>query len=394
MKKHIHNPSHPRYLRKQRGAALMIMLVILVVGATAMMVKSLNSATLLTERNNITSNVLAQAKEGLIGRALTDNNHPGSLPCPDNHAPGSSLEGTSPGTCSVNLIGRLPWKTLGLPDLRDESGERLWYALSSNFRDGQIINSNTVGTLQVYDNSGITLLTPNGSSVAAIIFSPGAIVGTQQRDTANQLLPQNYLETGPNSKNNAVGPFIVADKTSTFNDRLMVITTRDIISMVEKRVNKELAAAFTAYYPHNSNTYPYPANFNCTTDLNCTSVTSICIGKIPVASFPELDTMMPWFKSNNWFDVVYYATSNSTGTGGMGGGGMGGGGAICSAPTVSTVNTKALFILPGIQLNGNNRTSLSLTNMADFFEDSENKNADSVYVTPSASSNDSLHILP
>jgi hypothetical protein len=31
-------------------------------------------------------------------------------------------------------LGRLPWKTLGLPDLRDGDGERLWYAVSSATR--------------------------------------------------------------------------------------------------------------------------------------------------------------------------------------------------------------------------------------------------------------------
>ncbi len=31
-------------------------------------------------------------------------------------------------------LGRLPWKTLGLPDLRDAFGERLWYAVSSKHK--------------------------------------------------------------------------------------------------------------------------------------------------------------------------------------------------------------------------------------------------------------------
>jgi hypothetical protein len=31
-------------------------------------------------------------------------------------------------------LGRLPWKTLGLPDLRDGHGERLWYAVSTKYK--------------------------------------------------------------------------------------------------------------------------------------------------------------------------------------------------------------------------------------------------------------------
>ena len=51
------------------------------------------------------------------------------------------------------IIGRLPWKTFGLPDLRDGSGERLWYALSPNFRDNPSVsplNSDTRGSITVY----------------------------------------------------------------------------------------------------------------------------------------------------------------------------------------------------------------------------------------------------
>src|SRR5665811_1174045 len=148
---------------RQRGAALLIMLVILVVGIAAVLVSSLSTTALNNARQNTTSNALAQAKDALIGRAAADNNMPGSLPCPDTNNDGSA-ELLSGNNCP-SYIGRLPWKTLGLPDLRDGSGERLWYALSPAFRDdtsAQPLNSNTKGTLLVYNSDGISLQTQAG----------------------------------------------------------------------------------------------------------------------------------------------------------------------------------------------------------------------------------------
>ena len=49
----------------------------------------------------------------------------GDLPCPDRDDDGDA--DAVPGCDTAALaLGRLPWKTLGLPDLRDGDGERLW----------------------------------------------------------------------------------------------------------------------------------------------------------------------------------------------------------------------------------------------------------------------------
>ena len=80
------------HARKQHGAALMVMLVILVLGAATVLVTSLNSSRLRMERDKITADALAQAKEALIGYAVkvaltkssSENQaRPGDLPCPD-----------------------------------------------------------------------------------------------------------------------------------------------------------------------------------------------------------------------------------------------------------------------------------------------------------------------
>lgn len=425
-------PTHPH---PQRGAALLIMLVILIVGAAAMLLNSLSSTTLRLERDKITAAALAQAKEALIGRAVADGNRPGSLPCPDLitnasapilNIPNDGVADALSGNHCPSYVGRLPWRTLGLPDLRDAAGERLWYALSPDFRDdnSNSLNSNSTGTLLVYDNSGTTLLTPPGAEAVAIVFSPGSIVSSQQRDAANQNLPQNYLEAGANSTNNANpnGPFIAADKTSSFNDRLMIIRASDIMPAVEMRVAKELASSFANYLAANGNKYPHPAKFGSCTSANCPGDTTQCIGKIPAT-----DLSLPtWFTPNHWFEVIYYTAGVNSLTVGGGGGGIpawgrggrhsggvgGGGGGGGSGSTGCTANfltvqdtagatltskANALFVLPGTPLTGQTRgsaSSLSSTSLAHYFEDAENLNLDATYILPRANSNDSLYVLP
>jgi hypothetical protein len=115
----------------QRGAVVLLLLLIIAVSTAAyFLMKNLNNNTVNIERDKITNAALVQARDALIGRAVSDSNRPGELPCPDVDNNGMSASSTS---CTIPIVGRLPWKTLDLPDLRDGYGERLWYALSNNF---------------------------------------------------------------------------------------------------------------------------------------------------------------------------------------------------------------------------------------------------------------------
>jgi len=88
-------------------------------------------------------------------------------------------------------LGRLPWKTLGLPDLRDAFGERLWYAVSSKHKG--LLNCTVspscldmgpeaaIGTITVRDAAGTVLhdgtsaspYDPGKGGAAAVIIAPG-----------------------------------------------------------------------------------------------------------------------------------------------------------------------------------------------------------------------------
>ena len=140
---------------KQKGAALIFFAVIFTLVASAYLLSSLEGGTQEIEREKTTSASLAKAKAGLIGYSVSYR-RPGSMPCPDTNNDGV----TDPNgniDCYSN-IGRLPWRTLGLEDLRDGNGDRLWYSISSNFRNVPstiIINSeNTQGNLSICPSSG------------------------------------------------------------------------------------------------------------------------------------------------------------------------------------------------------------------------------------------------
>ena len=209
----------------QRGAALMLLLLLVSVGALAVFVSGLNRATHQLERDRITSEALAQAKEALIGYVIRGDDAPATptrpavFPCPDTHVPSDPvnplndpLYGTSDASCSDGKIGRFPWRSLKMPELLDASGTPLWYALSGNFRSSlSRINSDSKGTLQVRRRDGITLITQQGSEATAILFAPGmALAGQVRGGAVEKTTATNYLEV-VGSISNATGAAIAGN---------------------------------------------------------------------------------------------------------------------------------------------------------------------------------------
>ena len=154
--------------RRQSGVIAILILFIVAVVAISFLVSSLKSSSQ-TERDKVTAAALAQAKAALIGYAASVNlfgctspsdcPRPGEIPCPDTNDDGQAEPscGNADGTTGqITRLGRLPWKTLGLPDLRDGYGERLWYAVSNNFKKHSRafpLNSDTLGTISVRDQT-------------------------------------------------------------------------------------------------------------------------------------------------------------------------------------------------------------------------------------------------
>lgn len=108
------------------------MLAIMVIMASVLSVAAIVAVKRLADSSPV------QRKEGrnlaLAGSALRAHaftrrcQNPGlamdqALPCPD----GAGTEGVAAASCPVVSRGWLPWRSLGLPALRDQSGTCLWY---------------------------------------------------------------------------------------------------------------------------------------------------------------------------------------------------------------------------------------------------------------------------
>ncbi len=237
----------------QRGAVVLLLLLIIAVSTAAyFLMKNLNSNAVNIERDKITAAALAQAKAALIGYAASDSNRPGELPCPDFNNDGEIIPADDySGIKCKMLIGRLPWKTLRLPDLRDGYGERLWYALSDNFHaTGSTttpLNTTTIGLLSITGTSP-------ANAIIAIVLSTGPVLGNQSRDSANINSVANYLE-GDNANLDPI--YETRSASGTFNDRLLVITYNDLFSLVTRRVAGEIGKRLASDYPN-----AFPSNLS------------------------------------------------------------------------------------------------------------------------------------
>jgi len=408
----------------------MLLVVMLIGMATALFVYGMvDTNTLAVRRDKVTAAAFANVKRALIGWSVqrTSSNvledaRPGELPCPD-----MDNNGAEDGTCVAGAIGRVPWKTLGIPEPKDGEGESLWYTIAGPFRirlvNNNPINSDTRGNLTVYRDSMASTIT---TEAVAVLFAPGAVRGTQNRNpVATALCPttgttiarnrcaENYLETVAGVNNASTnGPFISAPDSGTFNDRVMVITTADLMPVVEQRVAREVRTALQAYKT-NSNCGCYPPKSGCGcypwSDISDgTSETDENRGRVPIIAGPEnwgsgtipylpgRDTgTNGWFVDNDWRLVIYYAIgknfleANSSGV-------RGGACVTCVNPTLSfngTPGKEVVLIMPGPAGVSGAHTNWPF----DYFEDGENSdNANDLYVSPSSTAyvRDRIYTIP
>jgi len=239
----------------QSGAALLALMLVIIVGASYMLVSKFNSNSTIYARNAKTEQALTDAKKALLAYAMNypelRNNPekgPGFLPCPDQNNDGNP---TNCGTSQTTFmrLGRLPFRILGLMDLRDSSGERLWYAVSDNFKNtlsnDNVVNSETPGLISV-DGSG---------DIVAVIIAPGEPIGNQLGRPSND--PANYLD-GINA-DATTGTFVTKDNIG-FNDRLITISRQELMRVVEQRVIGEVRSVMQDYYVRQG-VYPWLASF-------------------------------------------------------------------------------------------------------------------------------------
>ncbi|GMQ89454.1 MAG: hypothetical protein BMS9Abin09_0940 [Gammaproteobacteria bacterium] len=373
--------------RQQRGAALLILLTLVVLAAGYTLLKRLNQTPSDLSRAGDTAVVLGEAKAALMGFALSSQVRPGVLPCPDNTANGG--DGNSALTCTGagNVTFRLPWKTLGLPDLRDSSGERLWYAVDPLFSGAAGINSDTLATQTI--DGGAT-------RYVAVIIAPGKSLPGQSRSGSQQNNILRYLE-GDNANNDTV--FVTA-AAGNFNDQIIGITRDELMQVVERRVLKEVSDSLNTYFSEN-NYFPNPAPAGlsiCDSTIFAgmvpTTINNVnCISQTEWDVPPTAADLPAWFQPNNWNQVIWYVVSTDCVEGASN----------CIVTNLVTINdppntsnVQAVLIAGGAALAGlsqNNRSPITSDN--DLLDSGENRDDDAVFeILPiDTTSNDQIQVV-
>lgn len=422
---------------KQHGVALIGMMAILVVLVVAISVQYLNSANFKSLKNQKTQQALALAKQALLayaseemtakanGTPLTcglNCSRPGDLPCPDRNNDGEAE--VSCGTNQNFRLGRLPWKTLGMEDVRDGAGEPLWYAVSNNYKNNLRVlplNSQTLGTISLKNSQGnLAYDATAGTGLVAVIIAPNEIVTRldnlqQNRASANLNDAKHFLEIAFNEDNanfteNSTDGFISGiirqNNQTVVNDIIMPITKEEMNTVMEQRVLAEvMQAVLYGFCPDKVDiknracsgltSYDFFPDPSSSLDSSCLSNTQISdsacnsdpdtlVGRIPVggnANWKVKDSNAilrgeaenNWFQQNGWRELIFYArapackesTKNCTGNGFL---------TLINAITPSNapspINKKVMLISAGNTVLTQTRVdNMTKNNIANYLED-------------------------
>ncbi|MEZ5563439.1 MAG: hypothetical protein R3F27_10855 [Gammaproteobacteria bacterium] len=270
-------PAHDR----QQGAALLLMLLLLVLGGVVLFSRNIGGQLASASQARSNAAMLAAAKEAVLGYVVThDASHPGKygfLPCPDIDATGSTAEGeaheTSCGARYRSMLGRFPWRTVGLDPGRGKGRECLWYAVSGTWKSAganepELLNTDSSGQFRVLAGDGSTLIAGStaGERPVAVIIAPGLPIAGQTRATAasgveqcgGSFVANRYLDndsaSGIDNSNvsaaaDAIDDFISADPGGTVvNDQMIFITRSEIEARLMRRadVRAQLTALTSA----------------------------------------------------------------------------------------------------------------------------------------------------
>ena len=293
-----------KILTKQKGLALLILIIILSLAFVSYALSGLSISQVHINQSENTAIVLKEAKQAVINFAATysdrgvDNDY-GVFPHPETIKNGNY--GNMPGnvgTQYTNVVGWLPWRSLDLPALKDESGTCLFYAVSGTYKLGgtvqaEMINEDSLGMFQIIDGAANIVKGANlEDQVVALVIAPGAPHAIQAR---NPLVVQSncgddylnvpaYLEGGGVADNSAPSP--LDDKVDTFihgtndsseallpyNDKFLTITRDEVWKMVVERsdfkadmenLTKALTECLAKYANMGTNTsrrLPWPVN--------------------------------------------------------------------------------------------------------------------------------------
>ena len=371
--------------RNERGVVLAIVALLAALLAAALFAVEMGIAGGAAQRERVSERALAQAREALVAyavdRPVNSAVGPGYLPCPDLDDDGwaeSTCGSQSGDSGQAQRLGRLPWKTLGLPDLRDGYGERLWYAVSSKYKG--LLNcavsracldmspAAALGTITVRDATGAVI--HDGTNEAperaaqggalAVVIAPGPALeragswqarecGPGDCDASGRCItdppqlaarcnPVNYLDQAAEARfafeDNAdfldrndtagrarngngfiMGPVVLSDGRLAVNDRIAVISYRDVMPRLMARVGLEVAAClrFYASRAENGGRFPWPAPACAQRSGSWAATAGVFFGRIPDTPFTAMAAqghLDRWWRASPAGDLAQLPTAD------------------------------------------------------------------------------------
>lgn len=284
--------------RHEGGYALLITILILFLGGVSVFVVATDPASeQRAQRTAAASVALGQARGLILARALSDTNRPGTVPCA---APGTGGKGTFHGDDCDAASGRLPYRTLSTPPLRDAGGAQLWYVLDPSLRDRA-----SQEPINPERKSGA--LTVNGKDhFGAVLIAPGDALSGQNRGSGNR---EDFLEGG----NESGSEFTDCMNEPTCNDIVLGISIDRLFHAVQRRVLDAVAEMLRDFYAAHGY-LPYAAPFGSD---ECDGAGLRTVGGLPFADSDGdcggtvLDRSRDpsngqWVDANAWFELIVY----------------------------------------------------------------------------------------
>ena len=284
----------------------------LLAGMGALLTRVDSAASVRAREEAATARALAQGRLALIGWSVGaglagsgESHAPGVLPYPDRHTDPGGYDGeadcVTSGLSDGHLLGRLAWageaspcpaRALGV-QIRDGSGEPLWYAVSRNLvnhrggvapdppiNPGLLDAVPTYPWLRLIDSNGQVVTGSDGEplAIAAVLIAPGPPLAGQKR-TGFAPGPAHYLDsvavsgvtfdnadsdgcqdaiTGVHGHRDCPGrtgeEFILypdsrdtATEADSFNDRIAWVTVEELLRAAEARALGEMAVVLERY---------------------------------------------------------------------------------------------------------------------------------------------------
>ena len=253
---------------RQGGAALLLIMLLVMIAAMAVLVTRLNLNEQRAQLQREAQDALAIARQALLDYAAINpdfsSGYVARLPCPDIDNSGGLPEGVAHGdacgAAGTSVMGRLPWRTLGIAPPKDSAQACLWYVVSGSHKDATgasaaMTNADSNGQLALYGvEAGAVIAGQQAEDRAvAMIIAPMQAIGGQSRAApggagsvcSSSFAAADFLDVDASSgisnrslSGAADGIELLAmasGHNAAHNDRITLLTRSDVASVLLAR---------------------------------------------------------------------------------------------------------------------------------------------------------------